>query len=108
MARTARSMIREAKTGKNGMGENYLIVAENGFRPKKTNSNPLSDLIDDETYEVLKSHGLFYKKAVRNYGIRKNYREMRKKMAGTDAIKQLHESFPYLEYDTIRKIIYTR
>ena len=110
MARTARSMIREAKTRSNGMGENYPVVADDGFRPAKAegNLNPLSDLIDDDTYAVLQSHGLLYEKALRDYQIRKNYREMRKQMPSADAIEQLRETYPYLQFDTIRKIIYAK
>ena len=84
------------------------MTADDGFRPAKVNLNPLADLIDDETYVLLQSHGLLSEKALRDYQIRKTYHEMRKRMASTDAIEQLRETYPYLQFDTIRKIIYAK
>ncbi len=108
MARTARSMIREAKSRGNAIGESYPLVADDGFKPKKVERNPLAELINDEIYAALQSHGLIYEKALRDYMIRKNYREMRKNMASADAIERLRETYPYLQFDTIRKIVYAK
>lgn len=113
MARTARSMIRDANaTRKNGM-DNTPAIADDGFKTSQANlsanrTNPLADLIDDDAYAVLESHGLIYEKALRDYRIRKCYKEMRKDMASADAIEKLREDHPYLQYDTIRKIIYAK
>ncbi|MGE3802869.1 MAG: hypothetical protein AB7H80_17775 [Candidatus Kapaibacterium sp.] len=110
MARTARSLIREANARKNGSGsiENFPLIADDGFRPQKVDMNPLSELIDDDTFAMLQSHGLFYEKALRDYQIRKTYREMRKQMPSVDAIEHLQQAYPYLQFDTIRKIIYAK
>ncbi len=70
--------------------------------------NPLSDLISDDIYELLDSYDLIDEKAVRNYQIKKRYREMRKlkNFSSTEAIEVLREDYPYLQFDTIRKIVY--
>lgn len=88
------------------------ITADDGFTAASTTSvaddrcNPLSEILDDATYALLAQHRLLDERSVRNYSIRKAYRELRKKMSSTDAFEQLHELHPYLEFDTIRKIVY--
>lgn len=69
--------------------------------------NPLSDLINDTTYTILYNRGLINEKSVRDYQIKRKFREMRnKKISATDAIDQLRDLHPYLQFDTIRKIVY--
>jgi len=69
--------------------------------------NPLSDLINDSTYTILYSKGLINEKSVRDYQIKRKFREMRnEKISATNAIDQLRELHPYLQFDTIRKIVY--
>lgn len=69
--------------------------------------NPLSDLISDEIYDLLNSHGLIDEKAVRDYLIRKKFKQLREaKVSASDAIDILREDYPYLQFDTIRKIVY--
>ena len=69
--------------------------------------NPLSDLINDTTYSMLYNKGLINEKSVRDYQIKRKFREMRnQKMSATNAIDQLRELHPYLQFDTIRKIVY--
>ncbi len=69
--------------------------------------NPLSDLINDSTYTILDSKGLINEKSVRDYQIKRKFREMRnEKISATNAIDQLRELHPYLQFDTIRKIVY--
>jgi hypothetical protein len=69
--------------------------------------NPLSDLISDEIYELLFSHGLIDEKAVRDYQIRKTFKNLRaNKVSAGDAIDAIREEYPYLQFDTIRKIVY--
>lgn len=74
---------------------------------KPKGSNPLSDLIDDETYYMLNEHGLIDQKSVRDYQIRKKFKNLRSsKVSASDAIDVLREDYPYLQFDTIRKIVY--
>lgn len=71
--------------------------------------NPLSELISDEIYELLDSRGLINQKSVRDYEIRKRFDNLRKKELSTgDAIEIIQEDYPYLQFDSIRKIIYNR
>lgn len=70
-------------------------------------SNPLSDLINDTIYEVLDSRGLMNEKSVRDHQIRRKFREMRiEKTSATVAIDSIRTEYPYLQFDTIRKIVY--
>lgn len=69
--------------------------------------NPLSELISDDVYELLMEQNLIDEKAVRDYQIRKKFKEMRSiKVSAGDAIDTLREEYPYLQFDTIRKIVY--
>jgi hypothetical protein len=69
--------------------------------------NPLSDLISNEIYDLLDSHGLIDEKAVRDYQIRKRFKLLRAtKVSAGDAIDTIREDYPYLQFDTIRKIVY--
>jgi len=69
--------------------------------------NPLAGLVGDDVYEVLETHNLLSEKGVRDYQIRKQFRTMRENdVPAYDAIEQLREAYPYLQFDTIRKIVY--
>lgn len=69
--------------------------------------NPLSDLISDDIYDVLDQNGLINHKSVRDYHIRKTFKELRAtKISAGEAIDQIREKYPYLQFDTIRKIVY--
>jgi hypothetical protein len=69
--------------------------------------NPLSDLISNEIYDLLDSQGLIDEKAVRDYQIRKRFKLLRStKVSAGDAIDTIREDYPYLQFDTIRKIVY--
>lgn len=71
--------------------------------------NPLSELISDEIYEVLDSRGLINQKSVRDYEIRKRFDNLRNnELSAGDAIQLIQEDYPYLQFDSIRKIIYNR
>jgi hypothetical protein len=69
--------------------------------------NPLRDLISDDIYELLSSQGLIDEKSVRDYQIRKKFKQLRaNKVSAGDAIDSIREEYPYLQFDTIRKIVY--
>ena len=69
--------------------------------------NPLSDLISDDIYELLNSQGLIDEKSVRDYQIRKKFKSLRsQKFSASHAIDSLREEYPYLQFDSIRKIVY--
>ncbi len=72
-----------------------------------TLNNPLSDLISDEIFELLFSKGLIHERAVRDYRIRMKFKALRAEKVRTgDAIDSLREEYPYLQFDTIRKIVH--
>jgi hypothetical protein len=76
------------------------------LKQKSNNTNPLSELIDDEVFETLKKFKLLDEKAIRDYKIRQMYKDMRREMSAGEAIDKIQEMFPYLQFDTIRKIVY--
>ena len=69
--------------------------------------NPLSDLINDDVYELLYSKGLINETSVRDHQIRARFKRLRAEhhTAG-DAIDLIRREHPYLQFDTIRKIVY--
>jgi hypothetical protein len=69
--------------------------------------NPLEGLVPDELYEVLEQHQLLSEKGVRDYQIRQKFRTFRShNVPAYDAIENLRDEYPYLQFDTIRKIVY--
>jgi hypothetical protein len=77
--------------------------------PNQNNAtdNPLAELISDEIYELLNSKGLINEKSVRDYIIRQKFKQLRSnKVTASEAIDALREEYPYLQFDTIRKIVY--
>ena len=72
----------------------------------RTGENPLQDLIDDDVFFELNKHNLFSEKAIRDYKIRRLFRNMREEMSAGDAIDKIRELYPYLQFDTVRKIVY--
>jgi hypothetical protein len=70
-------------------------------------NNPLADLINDQTYNTLNSRGLINEKSVRDYLIKQSFKKLRNdNISATNAIDIIRENYPYLQYDTIRKIVY--
>ncbi len=76
------------------------------IKQKSNNTNPLSELIDDDVFDTLKKFKLLDEKAIRDYKIRQMYKDMRREMSAGEAIDKIQEMFPYLQFDTIRKIVY--
>ena len=69
--------------------------------------NPLNDLISDDIFELLNSKGLINEKSVRDYTIRRKFKDLRsQEVSASDAIDKLRSDYPYLQFDTIRKIVY--
>ena len=81
-------------------------VMDNILYPKNI-SNPLADLISDEIWELLNSRGLINDRSVRDYIIRRRFKSLRSQKVRTgDAIDTLRAEYPYLQFDTIRKIVH--
>lgn len=69
--------------------------------------NPIADLISDPVYEMLEANHLLSEKGIRDYQIRLRFRALRNEdVAATDAIERLRDEYPYLQFDTLRKIVY--
>lgn len=69
--------------------------------------NPLDGLISDNLYEMLENHNLLSEKGVRDFQIRQQFRSMRgSNIPAYEAIENLRGEYPYLQFDTIRKIVY--
>lgn len=76
-------------------------------RNNKKKMNPLSDLIPEQTFELLNSKGLFNKKSLRDHQIRKQFLELkRNNKTIIEAIEIIREDYPHLQSDTIRKIVH--
>ena len=70
-------------------------------------NNPLSELISDETFNLLNSKGLLNEKSLRDYQIRKKFKDLRSEnINASDAIDALRKEYSYLQFDTVRKIVY--
>lgn len=79
----------------------------NGILEFEVDRNPIRDLISDEIYQLLTRKGLINEKSVRDYMIRKKFKALRDvKISASEAIDSLRNEYPYLQYDTIRKIVY--
>ncbi|MFZ1572523.1 MAG: hypothetical protein WAT89_07275 [Candidatus Kapaibacterium sp.] len=102
---TLRSRVRLAKLNSfNQISQDEKIQIE---KPKPTvYTNPLNDLIDDSTFNMLFENDLIDSIQLRNYQIRKKYYSLKPMLGSSNAIESLQELYPYLQYDTIRKIIY--
>lgn len=74
---------------------------------EKKLSNPLADLINDDIWELLYSKDLINDRSVGDYLVRKKFKMLRSQKVRTgDAIDALREEYPYLQFDTIRKIVH--
>lgn len=72
----------------------------------QTTQNPVADILTDDLYTKLTSLGLIDEKGVRDHQIRLKFRDKRNQMPAAEAIEALRNEYPYLQYDTIRKIVY--
>ena len=69
--------------------------------------NPLRELISGDVYAVLAEHNLLNEKGIRDYTIRQEFRALRERdVSASDAIEELRDRYPYLQFDTLRKIVY--
>ena len=71
-------------------------------------SNPLSPHLSDDVYQFLVQNRLLRSKGIRDYVIRQRFNQMRNEWPTTLIIEKLQREYPYLQYETIRKIIYQR
>jgi len=73
--------------------------------------NPLGEIISDEQFEQLMNEGLLNPMRVRDRTIKARYDEMRigKPLSSDKCIEKIRdEEYPYLTFETIRKIVMCR
>jgi len=77
------------------------------YSPAHDSDNPLEGLISEDVYQRLVEHDLLNEKGVRDFNIRKAFHAMRRHdTPAYEAIEALRQEYPYLQFDTIRKIVY--
>jgi hypothetical protein len=83
----------------NFTGGNYNFLHNAG--------NILRDVMTDEQFAYLRRLGLLNEKALRDFHIRKTFKEFRTQhISAHHAIEKLQTMYPYLQFDTLRKIVY--
>ena len=70
--------------------------------------NPLKSHIPDSIFEFLVKNNLLNEKGVRDFKIRKKFSSLKQKHTTQNSIEILQTDYPYLQYETIRKIIYQK
>lgn len=69
--------------------------------------NILQDIITDEQYQSLRRLGMLNEKVLHDFHIRKTFKEFRAQhLSAHQAIDCLQSLYPYLQFDTLRKIVY--
>lgn len=70
--------------------------------------NPIHQLVSDDLYETLVKFNLLNQKVIRDFQIKRRYLELREQgLRASDSIDLILEEYPYLQFDTVRKIIYS-
>jgi len=70
--------------------------------------NPLKNHLSDKAYQFLIKNNLLREKGIRDYHIRKRFNELKQDYPTNLIIEMLQDEYPYLQYETIRKIIYQK
>lgn len=70
--------------------------------------NPLKHHLTDKAYQFLIKNNLLREKGIRDYHIRKRFYELKQDFPTHLVIETLQNEYPYLQYETIRKIIYQK
>ena len=86
-----------------------ITLDELTYNPNREHeANPLRGFLTDEIYSLLRAHDLINEKGLRDFIIRNVFRTLRDdhQMKTTEAIERLQSIYPYLQIDTIRKIVY--
>jgi hypothetical protein len=70
--------------------------------------NPIRQILPDDLFHVLLDLNLINRKVLRDFEIRREYKILRMRgLKSHDAINALLGVYPYLQFDTLRKIIYS-
>jgi hypothetical protein len=78
-----------------------------GYDMLNNAGNILRDVLTDEQFAHLRRSGLLNEKALRDFHIRKTFKELRNQhLSAHHAIEKLQMMYSYLQFDTLRKIVY--
>ena len=70
--------------------------------------NPLKSHLTDQIYQFLLANNLLREKGIRDYHIRNMFFNLRKEFPTHKVLEMIQDEFPYLQYETIRKIVYQK
>lgn len=71
-------------------------------------SNPIRQILPDDIFRMLLELNLINRKVLRDFEIKRQYKSFRRSgYKSAEAIEALLEMYPYLQFDTVRKIIYS-
>lgn len=71
-------------------------------------SNPIRQILPDDLYRVLIDLNLLNRKVLRDFEIKREYKLLRRQgLKSAAAIDALLDRYHYLQFDTVRKIIYS-
>ncbi len=71
-------------------------------------NNPIRQIVSDDLYTKLEQLNLLNQKAIRDLQIKRLYLRLRDGgVRSAEAIEAILEEYPYLQFDTVRKIIYS-
>lgn len=71
-------------------------------------SNPIRQILPDDLFRVLLELNLINRKVLRDFEIKRRYKLLRRQgLKSTEAIDALLDQYSYLQFDTVRKIIYS-
>lgn len=71
-------------------------------------TNPIRQIVSDEIYSTLVELNLINQKVIRDFQIKRRYQDLRNEgLRSADAIDAILEEYAYLQFDTVRKIIYS-
>ncbi len=70
--------------------------------------NPLKNHLTDDAFQFLIENNLLREKGIRDFHIRKKFNSLKHSHPTYLIIEQIQDEYPYLQYETIRKIIYQK
>jgi hypothetical protein len=75
---------------------------------QRSMENPLTGIISDELFNTLLANDLLNEKALRDFMIRQQFKKLKAEsnMRTMEVMNEIQRMYPYLQLDTIRKIVY--
>ncbi len=70
--------------------------------------NPLKKHLTDDTFQFLIENNLLREKGIRDFHIRSQFNKLKRSHPTYLIIEMIQDEYPYLQYETIRKIIYQK